>query len=449
LEPQPFPDLILSTIFLVENIQHTTVIASLVGIVVLLTISGLISGSESAFFSLNNEQLAQMQKNSSRKNKLILQLLNNPQQLLTTILIVNNLANIGIIILSTIFFNVLFDFSTTPTFGIVLQVVVVTFIILLFCEILPKVYANKYAQSFASFIIYPIYVLNALLKPASFLFISSTSLIRNKFQKRQSNISLNDLSGALDLTENSINEDKDILKGIVGFSNIIVKEIMRPRIDVFSIDDKNHPPINEITEAIKQSGYSRIPIYDETFDNIKGVLYAKDLLPHLDDANKDWRQLMRSPYYVHETKKINELLKEFQTKKIHLAIVVDEYGGTQGIVTLEDILEEIVGEISDEYDDEELAYKQLSENVFLFEGKILLNDFYKIISIDSGVFDKIKGDADTLAGLILEMKGEIPQKGEKIEYKNFLFRIEAGDNRRIKKIKVVIKQNNITQNQAK
>lgn len=441
MEPEPYSCLLNSNIFIVNNLARPDVIITLITMLFLLMVSALISGSEVAFFSLSHAHIAEIKSDERQNYKRILQLLGKPQRLLATILITNNFVNIGIIIISTFLTDMLFDFSDAETLGFIFQVIVVTFLILLFGEIIPKVYANYYSLQFASFMTYPLYVLDRLFKPVSFVLISSTSFIRKKFQKKQANISLDDLSGALDLTESSIQEDKDILKGIVSFSNIIVKGIMCPRVDVFAIDLKNKPTLAELTEAIHELGYSRIPIYEETFDNIVGVLYAKDLLPYLDKPETtEWSTLIRKPYYVPESKKINELLREFQTEKIHLAIVIDEYGGTKGIVTLEDILEEIVGEISDEYDDDEIIYKQLDDGVFIFEGKILLHDFYKIIAVDAGVFNQVKGDADTLAGLILELKGEIPKKGEKIEYKNFLFRIEAGDNRRIKKIKVELKK---------
>ena len=408
--------------------------------VVLLGASAFISGSEVACFSLSPSNIRTIKEGDSRREKYLKQLLDTPQQLLATILIINNFVNVGIIILSSFITGALFDFASYEKLGFLFQVIFVTFLLLLFGEIIPKVYANQYAMRFAFLMTLPLYVLEKLFRPLSSVLISSTSVVLKRLQKKQMNISMDDLSEALDLTENSIHEDKDILKGIVNFTDLNVKEIIKSRMDIVAIDVEDSPKLSDIVKVIIDSGFSRIPIYEGSLDNIKGVFYSKDLLAHLDkDDTFDWRVLIKAPYYVPETKKINDLLEEFQTKKIHLAIVIDEYGGTSGIVTLEDILEEIVGEISDEYDEEQDAFTKIDDNTYLFEGKIMLNDFYKIVGVSNDIFDKVKGDADTLAGLYLELKGYIPQKDDETVYEQFTFIIEAVDKRRILKIKVLIK----------
>lgn len=425
------------------------IVTGILVLIFLLCASALISGSEVACFSLSPANRMSLRQKESKRNTYLLQLIGKPERLLATILITNNFVNIGIVILSTLFFVyedepitslAMVDFSANPALGFFFQVGIVTFLLLLFGEIIPKVYATYFRMRFALFMTYPLFILERVFRPLSSFLIYSTSIVNKKFQKKQ-NISMNDLSNALTLTENAIKEDKEILKGIVKFGNIEVKGIMKPRVDVIAIDIKENPGLSEIRQIIAESGFSRIPVYNGTFDDILGILYIKDLLPFLDKENVefDLKELLRPPYFVPESKKINDLLGEFQAKKIHLAIVIDEYGGTSGIVTMEDILEEIVGEISDEYDDDEVSYAKIDEKNYLFEGKVLLNDFRKVISTPDDFFDTIKGDADTLAGLILELKGDIPHKDEIIKYREFTFKIEAVDKRRIKKIKVTIK----------
>jgi len=294
----------------------------------------------------------------------------------------------------------------------------------------------------------PLTILDKIFKPISLVLISSTSIIRKKISRLNKDISMDDLSEVLDLPSTEITEDKEILKGIVQFGNIDAKEIMKARMDIFAINIDTK--FASVLPEIISSGYSRIPVYIESLDNIKGMLYIKDLLPHMHKPNTfRWQSLIRPPYFIPETKKIDDLLEEFQTKKIHMAIVLDEYGGIYGLITLEDILEEIVGEITDEYDEEEIAYKKLGENVFLFKGKTQLNDFYKITGSEINVFDKVKGEADTLAGLILEIKGEIPIKNDVVRYSNFVFNITSVDNRRIKEVKVSFEDFSKTKNEKK
>lgn len=406
-------------------------------LVLLLLCSALISGSEVAYFSLSPSDKEKYKHEESKKSGNINKLFDIPERLLGTILISNNFVNVAVVIISNYIINRIVDLSEARIVGFVLQVIIITFLLLLFGEILPKIYATQYANKFVRVMATPLVILEKIFRPVSKILISSTSLIQKKFSRIREDISMDDLSEALDLPSTEITEDREILKGIVRFGGIDVKEIMKARTDIFAININTK--LGKLIPAIISSGYSRIPVYTDSLDNIKGVLYIKDLLPHINKPNSfRWQSLLRPPYFVPETKKINILLKEFQTKKIHMAIVLDEYGGTYGLITLEDILEEIVGEIIDEYDDEEITYKKIEENIFLFKGKTQLYDFYKITGTEIDVFDEVKGEADTLAGLILELEGEIPEKNDVIEYKNFIFNVTSVDNRRIKEVKVRI-----------
>lgn len=412
-------------------------ILGLIVLVILLLFSALISGSEVAYFSLRPVDKEKLKSRKGRKYKIVTRFLEKPDRLLATILITNNFVNVGIVILAAFITNSLVDFSMAPTLGFIVQVVVITFIILLFGEVIPKVYAAYFSYKFAVFMGKPLYVLSKVFKPIGTFLIYSTSIVNKRLAKKKQNISIDDLSDALDLASDAVSEEENILRGIVKFRNIDVKAIMRSRVDVVAIDIKTK--FTELLTIIIESGYSRIPVYDDSFDKIKGLLYVKDLLPHYQKGDSfKWQTLVRPPYYVPESKMINDLLKEFQTNKIHLAIVIDEYGGTSGIVTLEDILEEIVGEIADETDDEEFVFTKIDDQNYIFEAKVLLHDLYKTLEIDDTTFDDIKGEADTLAGLILELKKEIPKYKEEIVYKNFQFTIEAVDKRRIKRIKVTL-----------
>ncbi len=410
-------------------------------VLILLVGSALISGSEVAYFSLSPTDKQNLEDRDTRNSRAVLELIRKPVRLLGTILITNNFINVGIVIISSFVMNRLINFGTSKTLQFLTQVVVVTFILLLFGEILPKLYANLYASRFAQFMAYPLKFFEKLFYPISSMLIYSTSMVNRRLARKKQNISMDDLSEALELTSKDISEEKNILEGIIKFGNIDVKEIMKARIDVVSADIKTN--LDELISIAIDSGYSRIPIYDKTFDNVKGILYIKDLLPHIHKSkNFKWQSLIRPLYYVPENKKIDDLLNEFQTKKIHMAIVVDEYGGTSGIITLEDIIEEIVGEITDESDEDEVFFDQISGNEYLFDGKILLNDLYKILETEDDIFEAVKGDADTLAGLILELKGDFPEMGEKTSFRNFEFIIEAVDKRRIKQIRLIISPEN-------
>jgi putative hemolysin len=413
-------------------------IIELLLIILLLLGSALISASEVAFFSLKPADIKNMEIQKGKKGHLVLKLLDDPERLLANILITNNFINISIIILSTYILHNVINFSINPALGFIFQVIIITGIILIIGEIIPKVFATNHYVKVTHLMAYPLLIISKLLFPLTVILIGSTSFVQKKLASKKPNLSVDDLSDALEITSDSLNEEKNILQGIVKFGNIDVSEIMQPRLDIVAVE--YNITLKKMLSVVVESGYSRIPVFKETLDNIKGILYTKDLLPYLHETKFKWQTLIKQAFFVPGTKKIDDLLWEFQKNKIHLAIVIDEYGGTSGLITMEDILEEVVGEISDESDvDEELLYKKISNNIYLFEAKIFLNEFYKITGIENETFDEIKGEYETLAGLLLELKGEIPQKNDKIEYKNFTFIIEAVDKRRIKQVKVIIK----------
>jgi len=415
----------------------TGIIVGLIILILLLLFSALISGAEVAFFSLSPSNKLFINQSKKHVHHTIRDLLKIPDKLLATILVANNFVNIGIIFLSTYLINKTVDFSGSPILGFIIEVVLITFIILLFGEILPKIYASNFSLGFAEFMSRKMFFTTKLLSPITYVLIHSTSFVNKRMSKHNINISIDDISHALELTsKEELSEDKGILEGIVKFGSTSVNQIMTPRIDVVAIENDFTP--SKIINVINKSGYSRIPVFNDTFDKIEGILYIKDLLPHIHNLDTlRWQALLKTPYYVPENKKINDLLKEFQREKVHMAIVVDEYGGTSGIVTLEDILEEIVGDITDEFDDDDMLFSKINENTYLFDGKTQLNDFYRICDIDDNYLDDIKGEADTLAGLLLEMKSNFPKLNEKLYYKKIDFIVESLDNRRIKKIKVV------------
>jgi putative hemolysin len=406
-------------------------------IAVLLIGSALMSAAEVAYFSFSPEELETLKSDRNRKSQATLKLYNNPERLLSTVLVVNNTINIAIVLLAAYLSSKMFDFSAEPVLGFIINVVVITFLLLFFGEVMPKVYASRNHLVIALLMAYPLTFLQKIFKPVTSFLIFSSSFVKRRTGTRRSNISMDDLSDALELTSDNFDEDEKILKGIVNFGNINVSAIMCSRTDVTAIDIKSG--FDKIVPVIISSGFSRIPVYSGSFDTVKGILYAKDVLPYTNNpCGFKWQALLRPPYFVPETKKINDLLKEFQTRKIHMAVVIDEYGGTSGIVTLEDILEEIVGDITDESDEDERLYRKLDEKTYIFEAKILLNDFSKVIGIDEETFDDVRGESETLAGLILELTGAIPQKDQVIEFGNFVFRIESADKRRIKEIRVEI-----------
>ncbi len=420
-------------------------IPSLVVLVILLGCSAMISGAEVAFFSLTRSDLDTAADTASRKLSIVKKLLDKPKKLLATILVANNFINIAIVLLfeslSSIWFDGwnyeinLYAFEVSAVF--LVKVVAVTFLILLFGEILPKVYASRNKVSFASFMSYPLNVLDFLFTPVSMPMRSMTMYLQNRFGKSSSNISVDQLYQALELTDeqDTTQEEQKILQGIVTFGNTDTKQVMKPRMEIFALNEE--ASFAEIMPQIIDRGFSRIPVYAESIDNITGVLYVKDLMPHIERKKFDWKTLKREAYFVPENKKLDDLLNEFKEMKMHLAIVVDEYGGTSGLISLEDIIEEIVGEISDEFDDEDLIFSKLDDNTFVFEGKTSLKDFYRVIELeDTTIFEDQKGEAETIAGFLLEISKGFPKKNEVITYHNYSFIVEAFDNKRIKQIKL-------------
>jgi len=393
-------------------------------------------------FSLSISDLSAITSKNSGSSKLVKEILKKPERLLASLLLTNILINIIIAVLSAFALNAVLKLENAPVAGIILKIIMICVLILLFGEILPRVYANRHAGSVARCMVYFVVIAEKLLYPVSSLIINSTS-IKNRLAIKKQNFNFNDLSDAIELASDNNKDEKTILESIIKFGNIDAGAVMTPRINISAIDITT--PLSKLIQLIVEWGYSRIPVYDGDIDSIKGILYTKDLLPHLDKPDiLSWQSLIRLPYYVPENKKIDDLLREFQAKKIHMAIVIDEYGGTGGIITLEDIIEEIVGEIRDESDvEEEPNYQKIDENTFIFDGRILLKDFTKITGIPESLFDDVKGDADTLAGLILEKKGEIPGARSKIQIKDIVFIIESADKRRIKQIRVIFNKDTV------
>ena len=423
----------------VQFLEPTTgAIVAVVLACILLVFSGYASGSEIAFFSLSPNDLNELDEEKNDSDRQIIALREDSERTLATILITNNLVNVTIIMLCNYFFDHIIDFGGADWLQFVVITILLTFLLLLFGEIMPKVYAGQHALAFCRFSAGGILRLSSLFRPLSAILIRSGVLAEKVVQKENHVLSVDDLEQALELTdENDLKEEKDMLEGIVRFGDETAKEVRTSRQDVVDLDFRSSFP--DVLKCIVENNYSRIPVYQGSIDNIRGILYIKDLLPHLSKpASFRWQSLIRPPYFVPETKKIDDLLRDFQENKVHIAIVVDEFGGTSGIITLEDILEEIVGEINDEYDEEEKSYTRVNANTYIFEGKTLLSDFYKIFDLDDETFEEVEGDADSLAGLLLEIKGDFPELNEKIDYQNFTFAVTELDGHRISKIKVVI-----------
>lgn len=426
----------ISEIFSQVGVQDLTVgpVIALALAVLLLFASGFISASEVAFFSLKPNDINRIKEGNHPADSVILDLLNNSEFLLATILIANNFVNVAIVMLCTYGINEWLDFSNVPMLGFVLETIVLTFLLLLFGEIMPKIYAKQNTLPFIHKAAPTLLNIQKICKPLAALLVHSTSTINKTLAKKKYDISVDELSKALELTSKAIPEEKEMLAEIIKFYNKTADEIMTSRLDMEDLDIKAN--FKEVIDTIIKCGYSRIPVYSGTEDNIKGILYIKDLLPYLDKPETfRWQSLIRPAYFVPETKKIDDLLEEFRTNKIHMAIVVDEFGGTSGIVTMEDILEEIVGEISDEYDEDEKQYIRLADGSYIFEAKIQLTDFFRATDTDPADFEKITEEVETLAGLLLEIKGDFPRRREVIEYKNYRFQILEMDNRRILKVK--------------
>ncbi|MBE0649462.1 MAG: gliding motility-associated protein GldE [Bacteroidales bacterium] len=416
-------------------------IITLIVLVLMLIISGLISGSETAFFSLQPSDIHKLNQHKGKNGKRVLALRDKPKKLLATVLISNNFINVGIVVISTHLTTLLFNLSVNPLLTFLVQIVIVTSFILIFGEILPKIYANKKPVPFALMMAGSLEVLMVLLRPLSILLVKSTSFVDVRLAKKQIQVSLSDLSDAIDITvdETTPEDEKMILKGIATFGEKEASELMRSRVNVTAVELAT--PFSELLKIVVDSGFSRIPVYDQSFDQIKGILYIKDLLPLIDnEESQEWQNLLRPAFFVPENKKVNDLLQEFREKKIHMAIVVDEYGGTSGIITMEDILEEIVGEINDEFDKENEAfhYKKINDQTYIFDAQTMLNDLCKILGIDDEFFDNYRGESDSLGGLILELAGKIPRAGEKITLPPFTFEILSADLRKINRVKVTI-----------
>ena len=406
----------------------------------LLISSALISGAEVAFFSLTPSILEEQKEAYPKKIERIENLLQKPKRLLATILVANNFINIGIVLLFASLGNLFFANIESEFLRLFIEIGIITFTILLFGEILPKIYANKNSLLFSKFMSGIIYFLDRkLLSVITIPMSSITVFLERNFGQKSNNFSVDTLSQALEFTEqkDTTKQEDLILQGIINFGATDTKQVMCPRIDVFALEKEM--AFDEILPLIIEKGFSRIPVYNDTMDQIDGILYVKDLMPNINTPNFDWIQLLREPYYVPENKKLDDLLNEFKTKKIHLAVVVDEYGGTSGIVTLEDLIEEIVGDISDEFDEDELEFSKIDSNNFVINAKVSLKDFYRIIDLeDYEAFEKAKGEAETLAGFILEIARQLPVYGQEIVFEQIIFKIELVDRKRIKQIKVTL-----------
>lgn len=437
METEPLSALLLMP-FLTVNIA---LIVQFAIFCLLLLCSAIISGSEVALFSLSLTEIDELKEDHNSANNLIAKMVENPKKLLATVLIANNLVNISIVLISPELTNFAFGGIKNPILRDVMDIGLVTFVLLLCGEILPKIYANRNNLVFAKRVAYFIYILDTVFTPISLPMKSFTVWIQKRLGKTKSNISVGQLSQALELAseEDTTNEEKKLLESIVSFGNTETREVMVPRVDIFALSEDT--PFSEVLSEIVKIGYSRIPVYRENLDNITGVIYIKDLLPYIEKTDFEWTKVMRKAFFVPENKKLDDLLSEFQEKKIHLAVVVDEYGGTCGIITLEDIMEEIVGSINDEFDDDDVTYSKINDHTYIFEGKTVLKDFYRIVKMDDEnilLFDEKRGEAETLAGFLLEISGNFPQKGKPIVFHNYSFTVEAFDKHRIKEIKVKI-----------
>ena len=430
MDPEP-------SLFL-QYILDTNLVFGFVAIFTLLFCSALVSAAEVALFSLSQKDIDDTLQHHPSKGKIISELLEKPKKLLATLLVANNFINIGVVILFSYVGHDIFSGITSPVLKFIIEVILVTFLILLFGEVLPKVYASRNNIKFAKLIAYPVAGLDKLLSPISLPMRKVTIYLHNKLGKQKTNFSVDQLSQALELTDTdeTSTEEQKILEGIVTFGNTDTKQVMSPRMDIFALEIDES--FKAIYSKIVEKGYSRIPVYRDNIDHIEGVLFVKDLLRHIDKEEFDWKTLIREPFFVPENKKIDNLLKDFQSMKSHLAIVVDEYGGTSGLVSLEDIIEEIVGDISDEFDGNNVNYSKIDDKNYLFEGKINLKDFYRVTDVDEDLFEIKKGEAETLAGFILEVLGNFPKKDQKIALENCIFTIESVDKKRVKQIKVTI-----------
>ena len=434
MDPDPLP--FLSALFLASNLMWIQWLV----VLVLLVCSALISGTEVAFFSLQLKSLEEDDQSSDIALQRVITLLKNPKRLLATILVANNFITISIFLVFAVLSDSFLGEIENPILMLIIEVGIITGLILIFGEILPKVYANRNALQFSKRMSLVISILDRyLLFWITYPMSKTTTFLEKRLGDQKNQFSVDKLSQALELTgdHETTSDEQRILEGIVNFGNTDTREVMCPRMDMFALSDEL--TLEEILPVILEQGFSRIPVFQEKKDNIKGILYTKDLLPNLDNPNFVWQDILKPPIYVPENKKLDDLLKEFQQKKIHLAIVVDEYGGTSGLISLEDIMEEIVGDISDEFDEESLSYSKLDEKTYVFEAKISLKDFFKVIHLEeTELFESVKGDSETLAGLLLEIAKRFPKKGQKIRFERYIFTVEEIDQMRIKQVKVVL-----------
>lgn len=413
-------------------------------ILIMLVISTITSAAENAFFSLAPSDVQKLKEDETKSATFAIKLLKEPDEetagktLLASILLINNFTNIFVVISTSMLFSLIFQFDQFPLAGFLFEVVLITFIIVLISEVTPKIYATQNAYRVVSQLSVSLFYAQLALKPFIWILTRSSNFLDKYFHARQQSVSLEELNHAIEITsDEDLSDEKNILKSLVNFGNINVKQIMKSRLDVMAVEQRLS--FDELLQKVNEWGYSRLPVYDESFDSITGILYIKDLLPYISGKDKvDWSTLVRPAFFVPEFKKIDDLLNEFKEKKIHMAVVIDEYGGTLGIVTLEDILEEIFGEIKDEFDEDEITYSKLDEHNYVFEGKISINDFLKIIDFEMGYLDEVKGEADSLAGLIMEITQNIPSVGDKVAYGSLTFVVESADRRKIKRIKVNI-----------
>ena len=434
----PLPE----TLLFILAASPTFITASSLILLLLLFLSALVSGSEVAFFSLTHNDIEQCRSSNGLSDRKVMSLLKKPQQLLATILILNNFINIAIVTFSTYVVWEITGSRITEGNVILTLTILVTMSILLFGEFMPKVFANHNNLSFAKFTSGMLKASNSLFWPLSFMLLGISDVIEKRMRIKSYNVSVDELNKALELTTSNVDleNQKDILKGIVNFGTLTVKQVMKSRMDITTFDSEDD--FHELMDQINKTGFSRIPVFKETIDRIEGILYIKDVLPYIDQKDDfRWQELLRPGFFVPESKKIDSLFKDFQEKRVHMAIVVDEYGGTSGLVTMEDLIEEIVGEIADEHDeDEDIDYKKIDDQTYLFEGRTSLNDFCKILNLESTIFDEVKGESESLSGLILEIHSRLPKAGESIEFGKFVFTMASVDPRRIKKVRVFIRK---------
>lgn len=440
METQPDPLSLWGLLAQVTSPSLVSYLPNLFILIILLLLSALVSGSEVAFFSLSSDERSRCRESDSSSEKRIIRLLDNPQLLLATLLIFNNLVNITFVTITALMTKQALGPGAEALLGVLVQTVGVTFMIVFFGELIPKVWANQNNLRFLKITAPIIQFAQTIFRPISIPLLGISNIIEKRVQRKSYSISVDELNHALEITtgKETSDEQREILRGIVNFSSISARQIMHSRMDITAFDVSLD--FHELMDKINKSGYSRVPIYRETIDKIDGILYIKDLLPHIEkDEHFKWQALIRQPYFIPESKKIDDLLHDFQEKRVHMAIVVNEYGETEGLVTLEDIIEEIVGDIKDEYDEEELGYTKLDNYNFVFEGKTSLTDVCKALDIDLSIFDKVRGDSESLGGLLLELFGRLPKSNEEVTFEDFTFRVLSADQKRIKKVRITLK----------